>query len=411
MHQSLKLKLQHAVNQAAFADADSPALIVGGRRRNRKKRKNKNGQTKRKQKKGAIQEAPKMTSSITPDFEYFKDYVPKKATITCVDIEEPMFVYEPASNTQTLFTGLSMDSLYNSNERLDSSKSRHDSGCESEAKSDDEEVSSDENNEVPTKTGLPRAHSQDSGVYDDSFEVESVDVANVEDEPVEDATENETNLCNLKDEIEEAERNITSTDDNIDDNNFEEIDLTDNKDTTELPPQTVEQKEIKIITALDHISDTQHFLNLIEGEDDIIFDITQLELNTTQDDISNISKNNFQLKANKGSNFNPTALEDEAIPHRFPMDLLIDDDKEDEVLFDAHARKELSITCNPLYEQSLKDEDERVSIKSYQSGFQTNFDNVHYIRIPGAASNQTAKESSRLLRSQRDEDIACCVIL
>jgi hypothetical protein len=46
MHQSLKLKLQHAVNQAAFADADSPALIVGGRRRNRKKRKNKNGKLK-----------------------------------------------------------------------------------------------------------------------------------------------------------------------------------------------------------------------------------------------------------------------------------------------------------------------------------------------------------------------------
>jgi hypothetical protein len=49
---------------------------------------------------------------------FLLDYVPKKATITCVDIEEPMFVYEPASNTQTLFTGLSMDSLYNSNERL-----------------------------------------------------------------------------------------------------------------------------------------------------------------------------------------------------------------------------------------------------------------------------------------------------
>lgn len=44
MQKSLKAKLQNAVNQVtSFAGADSPALIVGGRRRNRKKRKNKNG--------------------------------------------------------------------------------------------------------------------------------------------------------------------------------------------------------------------------------------------------------------------------------------------------------------------------------------------------------------------------------
>lgn len=63
------------------------------------------------------------------------------------------------------------------------------------------------------------------------------------------------------------------------------------------------------------------------------------------------------------------------------MDLLIDDDKDDEVLFDAGARRDLSITCNPLYEQSLKEEEDKLSIKSYQSGFKTNFDSVSYIQV------------------------------
>lgn len=70
------------------------------------------------------------------------------------------------------------------------------------------------------------------------------------------------------------------------------------------------------------------------------------------------------------------------------MDLLIDDEKDDEVLFDAGSRKELSITCNPLYEQSLKDEEDKLSIKSYQSGFKTNFDNVNHIRVSVALTRR-----------------------
>lgn len=63
------------------------------------------------------------------------------------------------------------------------------------------------------------------------------------------------------------------------------------------------------------------------------------------------------------------------------MDLLIDDDKDDEVLYDAGSKKELSITCNPLYEQTLKDEEDRLSLQTFQSGFQTNFDNVNFIQV------------------------------
>ena len=43
MQTTFKLKLQNALNSLNFTDADSPALIVGGRRRNRKKRRTRHG--------------------------------------------------------------------------------------------------------------------------------------------------------------------------------------------------------------------------------------------------------------------------------------------------------------------------------------------------------------------------------
>jgi hypothetical protein len=45
-----------------------------------------------------------------------------------------------------------------------------------------------------------------------------------------------------------------------------------------------------------------------DDDDDIIFDISQLELNTTEDDISNIGKEIFQLKINEGSSKTVTFL-------------------------------------------------------------------------------------------------------
>lgn len=78
--------------------------------------------------------------------------------------------------------------------------------------------------------------------------------------------------------------------------------------------------------------------------------------------------------------YGPTELEDE-VPFLLPMDLLIDDDNTDEVLYDARSKRELNITCNPLYEQSLDDEEDKLSVKTFQSGFQTNFDNVNFIQV------------------------------
>ncbi|XP_045164485.1 clumping factor B-like isoform X2 [Mercenaria mercenaria] len=433
MQRSLKLKLQNAVNQISFADTDTPALFVGGRRRNRKKRKNKNGQAKRKNKKGTESEHPFVLTSITPDFEYYQDYVPQRPAITsveterpvsCLDIGEPMFIYEPEGKTQILITNPDRDSLYCSNESLDSSHSRHDSGCEQEPKSDDDfeiildqETNADKDTEQDShKKGFPRTHSRDSGVYDEEDEDVSVVDAGFDEEMADDSTlsdiSNEEKVsCSLKDELEQAESSLASTTEFDEDvSQFEEIDLSEDTKETDIK-ESDEQSEIKIITDINHISHAEHFLKLgdDDDDDDIIFDISQLELNTTEEDISNIGKENFQLKINEGSIFDPTDLE-EHTPQRLPMDLLIDDDKDDEVLFDAGTRKELSITCNPLYEQSLKDEEDKLSIKSYQSGFKTNFDNVNHIRIPGTAPNKSQKESSRLLSSQ-DDDLACCVIL
>ncbi|KAL4225848.1 hypothetical protein ACF0H5_013837 [Mactra antiquata] len=326
MQKSLKLKFQNAVNQIAFADGDTPALFVGGRRRNRKKRKNKNGQNKKKTKKETEQEAPILLTSVTPDFEYYEDFKPRKSTVSCLDIEEPMFIYEPVKNKQTLITvQTEYDSLYNSNESLDSTKTRRDSGCEDEEKlTDDDDDDNNSNDHVEANNTIkdkidetvkfPRLHSRDSGVYDDvEDDVTSVDDAGFYDESVDESlvsTSDESEVvASIKDELAKAESDLVSSADVTgDDETFEEIDLTNNdEDESEQDNvnSTVEsnnvQNEIKIITEIDHISDREHFLNIVDDDDDIIFDISQLELNTTQDDISNIGKENFQLNHDKGS--------------------------------------------------------------------------------------------------------------
>ncbi|WAR26881.1 hypothetical protein MAR_012585 [Mya arenaria] len=126
------------------------------------------------------------------------------------------------------------------------------------------------------------------------------------------------------------------------------------------------------------LSGPDRFLKLEEEEDDIIFDLSQLELNNCEGELSAIK--DLQRQTTAGSFLYPTVLESDG-PIQIPMDLLIDDDKEDEVLFDASARRDLNITCNPLYEQTLKEEEnDKFSLKSFQSGFQTNFDNVNFIQ-------------------------------
>ena len=78
----------------------------------------------------------------------------------------------------------------------------------------------------------------------------------------------------------------------------------------------------------------------------------------------------------------PTVLERDD-PIQLPMDLLIHDEKDEDVIFEVNAaRRNPNITCNPLYEHSLRDEEaEKFSLKSFQSGFKTDFDNVNFIRV------------------------------
>ena len=68
------------------------------------------------------------------------------------------------------------------------------------------------------------------------------------------------------------------------------------------------------------------------------------------------------------------------MPERISLDLL-SDDEDDVVLFDAGSQKEPGIICNPLYEQSLKEEQETLSAKGYQVGFRPDFDTVNFIRV------------------------------
>lgn len=70
------------------------------------------------------------------------------------------------------------------------------------------------------------------------------------------------------------------------------------------------------------------------------------------------------------------------MPQQIPLDLL-SDDEDDVVLFDAGSRSEPGIICNPLYEQTLKEEHEATYVRSYQVGFKPDFDAVNFIRVRG----------------------------
>ncbi|XP_052782256.1 uncharacterized protein LOC128218591 [Mya arenaria] len=503
MRESLKLILQHAVtNTTSHADAGAPAVFVGGRRRNRKKRKPRNGQGKKKSKVTADYKTDPqfVVTSFMPDFEYIKDVAPKRKypLVTCVDLEDPVFVYDVTSGRKHGDKESDKDSLYNSSENLSTVKARLDSGCEVDMPSDNDSI--DNPNVDRIKKGeLSRTHSRDSGMFDDVIDDTSYDVTtangqandNDHDDIIDDdasddvstddvaaADESETDegLISCSDTISQAEsvQNVSDVENcNVDDvidnvtslekeeraildefeEQFEEIDLNEEKqDIIEIGDgylplsEELAQAEVSGLKTDDpvardaemvsmetesgvapsqegdvarkgkddigQLSGPDRFLKLEEEEDDIIFDLSQLELNNCEGELSAIK--DLQRQTTAGSFLYPTVLESDG-PIQIPMDLLIDDDKEDEVLFDASARRDLNITCNPLYEQTLKEEEnDKFSLKSFQSGFQTNFDNVNFIQIPTTSASKPSKESSPLIKNRSSEsadEVACCVIL
>jgi len=451
MQKTLKAKIQNAISLQSSYDAESPALFVGGRRRNRKKRKNKNGQKKHKTRKGVATAAPpRVATPSTPDSDSaYEDLVPiysvKRPLVSCLDIREPVF-YDPM--TSSMFGGEELrDSVYNSNDSLVSLSSGHDSGTEHDdiKQTDDveitvEEVVSDK------KGGFPRTNSRDSGVYDDG----SVEDAGYGDEMVDEITdEQEEQITDdafensisdecfeevFKDDDQVIECIDLPTDaegKHLDD--FDDIDLADDQETVEqdnkeaidvdnVEPVVFDRDTLENIREIKTIEEGISIVNFVqpEDEDEIIFDLSQLEVNNTQEGFSRMPKSKGIYKLSDILDA-PTSLEDEEMPFRVPMDLLIDDDDTDEVLFEAAGKKkDLCITCNPLYEHQLREEEDRVSIKSYQGGFKTDFDNINLIQLQTTASGKTSrkpmKESSPLIKRQQagsdgDNELACCVIL
>lgn len=408
MQKNFKLKLQNALNQ--LTDADSPALIVGGRRRNRKKRRPRNCRlNKRRNKKG---ESIDNTPAETPQSPRKTFIDPqevsesKQPLVSCLDIEEPIFAVYPEPHLKKSSIVDDGKSLYNSEESLNNKEVSGDIELhEEETREDLYNVATEDDitdtYETENRKLLPRLHSEDSGVFDDEEDW------------------NQQNLVTFEDD-----------DSALSDNEFDGLDNelpAENKDTIELESEesesningtsntVIKKKAPEIISA--EFSEVDPFLTKFEelGDDDkedVIFDLAELKdksLKPCEDDISPRHDNDkFQLTS---SLYEPTGLEDE-VPRRISLDLLSDDD-EDVVLFEAGGRKELSIVCNPLYEQSLKEDADDVSVKSYQQGFKTDFENINLIRLPATdkAAQKEMKESSPLIRKTPDDEIACCVIL
>ncbi|XP_052284996.1 uncharacterized protein LOC127881286 isoform X2 [Dreissena polymorpha] len=436
MQKSLKLKLQYALSKPA-ADAETPAVFVGGRRRNRKKRKPKHGQTKKKRNEMSTV-PPVLNRSFAPDFEYYQDVVRPAAKVTCVDIEEPVFTEEPKQVYPT----------------------RRDSGCDEDFE-DDSEPAITMNTSTPMLKDICRTHSRDSGVYDGDVTIFTDDVTSdsglpdeqTSDEGIASMVEANVSKCSAesvehgdrrKDVQDDIADDITADDIAADENanrhldsteeQFDEIDLDseyeDERDPTlDAVPLSVELAEAYAIDGVEQetaaeATDEQgnvgdnadRFLKL--DEDEVIFDLSQLEVNNTERELSTIERWRQQLRQNNeksGWIFDPTVLESDE-PIQVHMDLLIDDDKDDEVLYEAGgSRRDLNITCNPLYEHTLKDEEtEKISLKNFQSGFKTDFDNVNFIQIPTKPGGKKTKESSPLLKngeSENADEIVCCTIL
>lgn len=410
MQKNFKLKLHNALNQLNLTDADSPALIVGGRRRNRKKRRSRNGHNRKRNKKG---ESIDNTPAETPESprKIFKDRLEvsksKQPLVSCLDIEEPVFCVYPEQKLKK--SSVSDDSCDLHDDIDEDLAHMENDGCTTkyrmEGNKDLNEIASEDDlsdtDDTNDRKVLPRLHSADSGVFDDEEDW------------------NQQSLMTPEDD-----------DSALSDNEFDGLDHelhTENKDSTEIKgndsdtnidgdSNTFEKEKAPVIISAD-FSEVDPFLEEVERigvdeKEEVIFDLAELKnnrLKACEEDVSPRPDNDkFQLKSSLNE---PTELEDE-VPHRIPLDLL-SDEEDDVVLFEAGGRKDLSIICNPLYEQSLKEDTDDVSVKSYQQGFKTDFENINLIRLPATdrAAQKEMKESSPLIRKSPNDDIACCVIL
>lgn len=436
MQKTLKLKLHNALNQLNLADADSPALIVGGRRRNRKKRKSRNGTNRKRNKKGEfIDDTPAQTpeSPRKTFIDHQEVSESKQSLVSCLDIEEPIFAVYPAAlkNAETLDVN---NSLYSSEESLNNKDLTSSSILTEETEKDLEELDNDNCtvDTYETEDRKLRHNSEDSGVFDDEEDWNKQHLVSFEDDDSALSEngfdgkdqENPTDCCESIDQSEIIPQDPVSAETGkIDaaweeveiDNSFEEVELSDENENNEDSSALVKEKAPEILSA--DFSEVEPFLTKFEEPDDredVIFDLAELQekplkLCHEDDDISPRRDNNtFQLMS---SLYEPTELEDE-VPHRISLDLL-SDDEDDVVLFEAGGRKELSIVCNPLYEQSLKEDTDAASVRSFQQGFKTDFDNINLIRLPATdkAAQKEIKESSPLISKTPADEIACCVIL
>ncbi|WAR27197.1 hypothetical protein MAR_012901 [Mya arenaria] len=354
MRESLKLILQHAVtNTTSHADAGAPAVFVGGRRRNRKKRKPRN--------------------DVAPKRKY--------PLVTCVDLEDPVFVYDVTSGRKHGDKESDKDSLYNSIDRI---KKGELSRTHSRDSGMFDDVIDDTSYDVTTANGQVNDNDHDDIIDDDASDDVSTDDVAAADE-----SETDEGLISCSDTISQAEsvQNVSYVENcNVDDVNdnvtslekeeraildefeeqFEEIDLNEEK-----------QDIIEIGDGYLPLSEelAQAEVSGLKTDDPVARDAEMVSMET-ESGVAPSQEGDVARKV-----LYPTVLESDG-PIQIPMDLLIDDDKEDEVLFDASARRDLNITCNPLYEQTLKEEEnDKFSLKSFQSGFQTNFDNVNFIQV------------------------------
>lgn len=398
MQTTLKLKLKHALNNFNFADADSPALIVGGRRRNRKKRRPRNGQNRRKNKRGDINDSPAETPECSRKSFANLDYSEtKQQKVSCLDIEEPVFAVSTKENTKE--------------NAVRNVSSREENLIFEQAQTEGEEIHEEKDVELEgflavevtnlynlteaceneTRQTMPRHHSEDSGVFDDENDWTQLNLGTLDDDSALSDNEEVPEYISSEEREQCAPLQITEIVHDELSRNDKELTY---KDTLEKVPTE----------DCDHGEDND--------KEDVIFDRTNLKekiLKTSDGEISPIDNNNrFQLKSVLNE---PTELED-GMPQQIPLDLL-SDDEDDVVLFDAGSRSEPGIICNPLYEQTLKEEHEATYVRSYQVGFKPDFDAVNFIRLPTTdkAAKKEMKESSPLIRKQSGDELPCCIIL
>lgn len=374
------------------------------------------------------------TPAQTPESprKTFKDHQEvsksKQSLVSCLDIEEPIFAVYPAALKKAEIPG-DNNSLYSSKGSLNNNDYKGNSKLTEDTESEDLENGDGIADTYETDDRKPRHHSEDSGVFDDEEEWNQQHLVSFEDDDSA-LSENEFDGKDQEsptDRWESIDHSEVLPQDSVSaetgetdaaweeaeiDDDFEDVELTENSEDSSA---LVKDKAPEILSA--GFSEVDPFLTKFEEPDDredVIFDLAELQDKTLKlcdadDDISPRHDNDtFQLTS---SLYEPTGLEDE-VPHRISLDLL-SDDEDDVVLFEAGSRKELSIVCNPLYEQSLKEETDAASVRSFQQGFKTDFDNINLIRLPATdkAAQKEMKESSPLITKNPADEIACCVIL